>query len=259
MRFRAKLLITIAIIISVIIFLNVFQKETKNFFFFISSPIQKAFWLAGDRVSDFLAFLIEAKSLKKEAAELRLKNLTLIRENIRLQSLEEQNQALREALKVGLDKDYDLIVFAHTFSKVISEDTILIDKGSEDGLTEKLPVITENKVLCGRIKEVYKNFSKVELISNKNSSFDVKLENIKEEALAKGEGNFNLLIDFIPFAQDLKEGTLVVSSDLGGVFPANFLVGEIKSVLKSNTEPFQKAKAKMACDLPKLGYLFIIR
>lgn len=242
-----------------IVSLNLFQKETKNFFYLMSAPIQKMFWRAGNGVSLFFAFLIEARTLKKETDELRLKNWALIGENIKLVSLQKENETLREALKIGLEKDYNLIFFARVISKDILGDSILIDKGLRDGVLEKLPVITKEKILCGKINEVYKNFSKVELISNKNFSFDVQLKNTGEPALARGEGNLKTIIDFIPFASQVKVGDEVVSSQLGGVFPANLLIGEIKELIKSDTEPFQKAKIKPACHFSDLDELFVVK
>ncbi len=48
----------------VILFLNFYQKEVKNFFYKISEPIQKIFWRIGDRVSDFFETVFEINNLK---------------------------------------------------------------------------------------------------------------------------------------------------------------------------------------------------
>jgi len=67
-----------------------------------------------------------------------------------------------------------------------------------------MPVITEEKVLLGRIEEVYRNFSKVMLISNKKSSFDAEVQGKDVTGLVKGRGNFNLILDLVPYEKKRK-------------------------------------------------------
>jgi len=253
--------LTIIIIIGLLLIfsLNFFQKEVKGFFYFISSPIQKTLWRAGDRVSDFFELITEIKNLKREKEELKLKIQELIAQNLSLKELEKENKVLREALGIGLEKEFKLSL-AEVVSKDISQDSILINKGSKDGITENCPVITQQKTLVGKIGEVYENFSRVILISNKESSFDAKISDPENDisGVVNGKGNLQLFLDFVPQEKEIKEGDFIVTTSLGGIFPKGLLVGQIGKVLRSDIEPFQQAKIRPAFDIRELETVFII-
>jgi len=253
--------LTIIIIIGLLLIfsLNFFQKEVKSFFYFISSPIQKTLWRAGDRVSDFFELITEIKNLKREKEELKLKIQELIAQNLSLKELEKENKVLRESLEIGLEKEFKLSL-AEVVSKDISQDSILINKGSKDGIANNSPVITQQKTLVGKIGEVYENFSRVILISNKESSFDAKISDPENDisGVVNGKGNLQLFLDFVPQEKEIKEGDFIVTTSLGGIFPKGLLVGQIGKVLRSDIEPFQQAKIRPAFDIRELETVFII-
>lgn len=258
MRLSKKQKILIIILgLSIITLLNVFQQPTRNFFYSISSPIQKKLRRVGDRVSDFFAGMFFAEKLEQEREKIHAYNQQLLARVFLLKGLEEENKTLREALELGLKKDFTLAL-TEIVGKDISQDFILLDKGSEDGILINQPVITQQKVLCGKIFEVYKDFSKLALISDKKSSFDVKLEGGDITVVAKGKGNQRLLVELIPKEDEIEIGGLVLTSALGKIFPSNLLVGKIKKILRSDVDPFQQAEVEIACDIGELEKLFII-
>jgi len=257
---RAKRGMVLIIVGLLVIFsLNFFQKEVKGFFYLISSPIQRILWRAGDGVSDFFKTISEIKNLKKENEELRFRNQELISQIAQLIELEKENKLLREALEIGLEKEFKLSL-AEVISKDISQDSILINKGSKDGVTNNLPVIGQQKTLVGKISEVYENFSRVILIFNKESSFDAKISDSENDisGVIKGKGNLQLFLDLVPWGKEIKEGDFVITSSLGGIFPRGLLVGQIGKVLRNDIEPFQQAKIRPAFDIKKLETVFII-
>ena len=113
--------------------------------------------------------------------------------------------------------------------------------------------------MVGRISQVYENFSKVMLISNKESSFNGEIQEKEIEGIINGKGNSKLYFELLPKEKDIQGGENVVTSPLGGIFPKGLLVGQVKEVKKSDIEPFQQAEIKPALDIQKLDFLFIIR
>lgn len=254
-RKKTKVLTGIAVVILGIVLLNVFQKDVRSFFYCISSPVQRVLWRAGKRTSDFFSGIIKIESLKNELDELSSKNQELLSQIITLQELEKENNILREALGIELEKEFKLAL-TQVIGKDMSQDFLLIDKGTKDGISENMPVITQQKVLVGRIGETYDKFSKVMLISNKDSSFDAKVNDIS--GIIKGQGNFKILFDLIPREKDLFQGDIVVTSAFGGFFPEGLLIGEIKEVRKSDVEPFQQAEINPDFNISQTEELFII-
>ena len=256
-RFKTGAIVVLLAVFFAVVNLTGFSKEVKSFFYFISSPIQKTFWQVGDSVSDFFETIAEIKNLKKEDEELKLKNQEFLAQIVLLKALKKENEILRKALEIDLKKDFQLAL-AEVIGKDISQDSLLINKGLTDGIFEGMPVITEGRVLIGRITEPSESFSKVLLISNPNSSFDVKIQEREVTGVAKGKGNFQLLLDLIPKDQEIKEGDLIVTTSLGGIFPKEILVGRIQKILRSDIKPFQQALVSPFFDITKLETVFMI-
>jgi rod shape-determining protein MreC len=259
LRYRLKNGLIIVLIISFFFILNFtpFGKEVKNFFYLISSPIQKVFWKTGERISDFFEAIFRIENLKKENEELKLKIQTLEAENFALIELKKENELLREALGIGLKKEFKLTL-SQVIGKDIAKDSILIDKGAKDGILENSPVISQQKVLIGKVNQVYRDFSKVLLISNPKISFDGKISDSQVFGRIQGKGNLKILFDLIPKEKEIKKGDLVVTSALGRIFPEGLVVGKISQIKKSDLKPFQEVQIQPAFDLGDLEKLFII-
>ena len=256
-KLKIGAIVVLLIAFFVVLNLTGFSKEIKNFFYLISSPIQKTLWRLGDKTADFFEIVSQIKNLKKENERLSLRVQELLAENSLLKELKRENEILREALGIGLAKEFKLSL-AEVIGKDISQDSLIINKGSKDGLTSGLAVITPQKILVGKISQVYKNFSKVMLISNKKSVFSVKFQEKDIEGVVKGKGNFQLFLDLIPQNAEIEPGDDLVTVSLGGIFPAGLLVGEIKEIKKSDVTPFQQAEIKPAFDIKEIEKLFII-
>lgn len=253
---RGKILIVI-IGILVILSLNFFQKEVKGFFYSVSAPIQNNLWGTGDRISDFFEGISGAENLKKETEELKLKNQELLARNVSLQNLKKENQILREALEIGLPEDFKLEL-AEVIGKDIGQDSLLINKGSKDGIAEGMPVITQQKVILGKTTEIYKNFSRVRLISNKKSSFDAEIAERDILGMVKGKGRLKIYLDLIPREKELKEGDLVLTTSLGGIFPKGLLVGLVQEIKRSDVSPYQQSELSPFFNIEEIENVFII-
>jgi len=258
MKFIFKVAI-LFLIIAFFVFLNLtsVSSKVKNTIYLLSAPVQKWFFKIGANVSDFFATISEIKNLKKENEELKLKNQELTAQNLILKELKAENEILRKSLEIGLEKEFKLIL-VETIGKDVSQDFLLINKGSKDGISKNLPVITQQKTLAGKITEVYENFAKVMLITDKESSFDAEIPEKQIYGMVKGKGNLKVSLDLIPQDKEIKEGDLVATSALGGGFPKGILVGEIKEIKKSDVELFQKAEIQPAFNIKDLKFLFVI-
>lgn len=254
---KTKLLV-IFLGILVILSLNFYRSEVKDFFYSISEPGQKILWKKGDNISDFFEGLFKSKDLKRENEELRKYNQELLNEIVFLNELKKENKMLREALGISLQEDFELTL-ANLISKDVSGDFILINKGSKDGLSAGMPVITAQKVLLGKISdEVSENFSRVILISNLESSFPAEVQEGGITGIIKGEGSSQVSLEKIPKDKEIKEGNIVITTSLGGIFPRELLIGKVNKIQKSDIEPFQKLGISPFFNIEELKTVFII-
>jgi len=248
---KKNLLEVFVLILLLFILLNVFQKEVKTFFYHFSLPFQKSLWKIGERSANFIKGIVYAGKLKKELNECNLKNEELISKIVYLEDLEKENHILREALKLDIQKEFKLVL-ADVIGKDISQDSILINKGEKDGILKNMAVITEQKILVGKISEVYDNFSRVMLISHKDSVVDAGF------GIVRGRGNFRLLFDLIPQKQEVKNEEVITTSGLGNDFPKGLLIGKIKEIKKNDLDAFQQAEVQPIFNISQLEKLFII-
>ena len=253
MRFAAIITIGILLILS----LNFFSKEVKGFFYSVSLPVQNYLWQNGSKTSNFLEAVLASKNLERESSELRIRLQETMAELSALQELKTENQFLRQALDIGLYKEFRL-VDSNVIGKDINQDSIIINKGTRNGITKGMPVISQQKVLIGQVTEVYEKFSRVLLITSKDSSLDAKIYDSGISVVATGKGGLRLYLELIPQDKDIKEGDLAISSSLGGLYPAGLLVGSVKEVEKNDLESFQEAELSPFFDMASMDKVFII-
>lgn len=242
--------------------LNLFQSQIKNYFYLVSSPIEKVFWRAGDNTSVFFASLINAKSIKEENENLKSENQDLLIKITALQESEKQSQAINEIVLSGQQKEFKLIL-AGVSGLNSTQDIISINKGSVDGISEGMPVISQQKILFGKVLKVYKNFSEVELISNKSNVLNVRIQNNDTTVapiygVVKGNGNLGIYLDLVPVDSIINEGDILVTSALEGTFPKDLLVGKVKETEKNDIKPFQTIKLEPFFNVKSIDNLFVI-
>lgn len=255
--------VIIILLIGFFVVLNLtgLSKNVKNLFYSASSPVQKKMWGAGDNVSNFFKSISGNRNLQKQNEELRLKIEELSAENAKLKELKNENEFLRQALNIDLQKDFSLIL-ADTIGKDVEQDIILINKGEKDGIKKGFTVITQQKAMVGKVFEVYDNYSKVMLVSNKKSNFMAKIAEKDVLGELKGEGGSKIFLDRIPLDKEAKTGDIVITAvDLNSVsenIPEGILFGTIKEVKKIDVETFQRAEIEPAFNLRNLDKVFII-
>lgn len=256
-RGKYKMLVIFLLVVFLCVPLYYFSGQIKNFFYNISSPLQKTFGMAGADSSGFFSSFFNAGKLQKKVNELKTLNSVLSAQVIDVEVLKKENETLRHAIGVELNKDYKLQMATVT-AKDIANDFITINKGKSDGISEGLAAITNEKVVVGRVSEVQENYSKVMLVSNKKSSFDAEIEDKEATGVLRGSGKLSVLLDLIPREKNIEEGDLVKTSNITGVFPPNLLVGWIKKVMKNDVESIQQAELELGFDIKNTNYLFVI-
>ncbi|MDO8436430.1 MAG: rod shape-determining protein MreC [bacterium] len=267
-------------ILAFFVILNItnFSKPIKNFFYLISSPVEQMLFRKGSGASNFFEGIFRSGKLMEENKNLRFENQELLSRISALNEAEKENETLRDVLNLGMKNDFELL-FAQIVSKDIARDSLLIDKGLKDEIKKGFPVITGQKVLLGRIGEVYDNFSEVILVSNKESSFDAKISklDVKEVedinifstlrstrvkevyGVVKGGGGLKIYLDLIPREDKILKDDIITTAALGGIFPQGLLVGRVKDIKISDLDPFQKAEITPAFSLQDLDKIFIIK
>lgn len=196
--------------------------------------------------------------LLAENERLKAESLLLEQKLQKLASLTEQNVRLRELLNSSSLVDEKVAV-----SELIGIDPnpntfrYLIDKGSDDGVFIGQPVL-DAKGIMGQVVEVMSNSAWILLITDTTHSIPVVVNRNGLRAIASGTGEDLLEVRFVPENEDIKPGDLLVSSGLGGHFPAGYPVAIVSKVSHNNTTPFATIYAKPTAALNRSRYVLLI-
>jgi len=252
---KYKFLLVLVLIVLTLVVLNIYQKDIKNFFYNFSLPVERCFWRVGESTADFFANIFQT-SLKDKVDALETENQALLSQLIELEELRAENKVLGEAFGAKLNEEFSLLL-----SDIIAKDGsfLMIDRGYSDGLAEGMAVITEGKVLAGYLETVYQNAARVRLIWDPEVSFDGKVfGQTAVSGLLTGNGDSKLVLDLIPKEAGIKEGDLVSTSSISGLFPEGLLVGVVEKINRTDLDSFQTADIIHYFDLDLSKDLFVI-
>jgi len=241
--------------------LNIFISPVKNFFYTISSPIQKMFWSAGESSSSFLGSFFRAGSLVKENENLKSENQQLLSQVAALQSIQQGNAAQSAVSQSCQNTGFKLLMAG--VIGLDDNDIVSINKGSSDKVSEGMPVISQQGVLFGKVFKVYKNYSQVMLVSNKNSVVNVKVQQAdltlpEIDGVVKGSGGLSAYLDLVPISSTINPQDVLVTSAIDKSFPKDLLVGQIIQKQKNDQKPFQQAQINLFFNVKTVGDLFVI-
>jgi rod shape-determining protein MreC len=189
------------------------------------------------------------RSALNKAYELNNRCLETQRSNKRLRALldfKEKNKAFQlvAAEVIGRDPSY--------WSK-----TMMIDKGSMDGLQKGFPVVVHRGIV-GQIIETTGHYSKVLLIIDQNSAVDSLLQRTRVRGIIKGDSSKSFYFEYVLRKGNVEIGDMVISSGLDGVYPKGLRVGTVSEILRSNSGIFQEIKVTPYVDFEKLEEVFVL-
>jgi rod shape-determining protein MreC len=256
-----KFLIGFLVLGIFIFILNIFSFQIKNYFLTLSLPVQKTFSSAGKSSSNWFGSFLNSTNLYEKNKELEKENQKLLSQISILQSIQEGNRALSAISATCQDSNFETIMAGVT--GLDNQDILTLNKGSDDGIATGMPVINEYNVLYGKIFKVYKNFSQVMLISNKNSVVNAQVQKNDSEGpvingVIKGNGGLSIYLDLVPVDTQINSKEILITSPLEEIFPKNILVGEITNIEKNDQKPFQKAQINPFFDIDNMENLFVI-
>lgn len=251
----------IIMVVAGVLFLAISGYLTPVFSFSVSPLISAQSWLS----QRYLAFSDFFNS-PRDMATLRAQNAQLENEVAMLQS---EIVALQENLAQS-DILYTLLDFARTnpeheyvAATVIGREIspflqyIIIDKGSNDGLRHGMPVVTQQG-LVGRIDALISDASRIQLITDANSSVNVKLQTAGVEGLVRGSVTGEISLDMVPVDSEVQIGDILMTSGLGGTYPPNIFVGQVLTMQSKQNVLFQTGSVQPVVDFSNLSAVLVI-
>lgn len=197
------------------------------------------------------------QTVQKQQEEIERLNFELVR----MRELEQENDDYRRLLGFKQARpDLKLLPVRQLGTDASGLlNTVIIDKGSNDGIREDMAIITW-KGLVGRVVRVEPSVSFVLLVTDVSSAVAARVQDPASRArgIVSGRKEGGLIMKHILQQELVQTGDLVISSGVGGSLPQGLPLGVVVRVQKRNIELFQEALLEPAVDTGKLERMYAV-
>ena len=142
----------------------------------------------------------------------------------------------------------------------LSSKRVLINKGVLDDVVRGQAVLDANG-LMGQVDQVMPTTSWVLLITDSHHQTPVEVNRNGERALARGSSNRpgQLELEFVTASQDIVVGDKLVSSGMGSVFPKNYPVGEVETIVRNPGQNFLAVTVRPFAKLDSTRLVLLVK
>lgn len=209
---------------------------------------------------------LEHDELSSELSDLRIRQLFL-------EELQRENARLRRAL------DLDYAPPGFVCAEVVSRGgasgwwkTVRINKGTKHGVLRNRAVL-DTQGLVGRVVSASSETADVLLLTDVNSKLSCMIEGVGSGArgILSGSGVSGsddvlvllhvvepMSLAYLAKDLDVEKGARILTSGLGGLFPAGLPVGEVVDASTDSTGLFQRARVAPYVDFASLDRVFVL-
>ncbi|OAI12828.1 rod shape-determining protein MreC [Methylomonas lenta] len=195
---------------------------------FVTYPLQTLASLPVDTFKTMSDTVISYVELQNENRHLKQDQLINDAKLLKLASLEKENIRLRVLLENSFQLGEQVLIAALLSVNLAPyEHTVLVNKGSRFGVHPEQPVLDANGIV-GQVIRVLPSTAEVMLITDPDHAIPVEVIRNGLRTIAFGTGLPNRLqLPFLAKNADIVPGDLLVTSGLGGVFPAGYPVAVV--------------------------------
>ncbi|MEG2070041.1 MAG: rod shape-determining protein MreC [Bacteroidales bacterium] len=220
----------------------------------ITSPVNK-FWYG----------FVRHFSLETENEALIKQNIKLLNQKENIYFLKEDSVYTAFVIDTLVSKTNKIKMYDYTYANVVYKTThkihnyIIIDKGSDDGITVDMAVLSSQGVV-GVVSDVSPHFASVISLLHPDSRISAKVMPINQIGTIMWEDNdpeMAVLHD-IPQHLNVEIGDSIVTSGYSNVFPKDILIGVVNSKVNNTKNSFYTIQVKLATNFNNLNKVYVI-
>ena len=229
----------------------------------IFKPIQKVTGFISEKANWFSDSFQSAGTYRDEVERLKQKVAEFENKIVAYDELEQKVKSYEAML--GVKEEHS--DFALLKSNVIGSDSadlfssIIIDKGSADGVALDDPVISGNYVV-GIVKKVHTTYSVVETILNPDTKISALESKSREVAFVTTTAEYSLkgncILSGLSRQSSITPGGIIISSGIGGTYPKGLIIGTVSEINESPYDISSYAVIVPGADISQLEDVFII-
>ncbi|MBI4466793.1 MAG: rod shape-determining protein MreC [Acidobacteria bacterium] len=223
----------------------------------VISPFEKAVDAVVDGLGSLVENYVALYGARQESQRLRAE-LDLAR--LRLQELEAR-AAEAEQLAALLELKHAYPRAPLRAAEVIGSSpaattlTVLINRGSEEGLAPNMVVLTPDGVV-GKVIAAFPGVSRVLLLSDPKSGVGALVADSRQLGVVKGTGGSLCRLEYIRNEEPVAVGAEVLTSGQDQVFPKGLPLGRVTAVRPG--EFFQEIMVQPAARLTRLEHVLVL-
>ncbi|MCO5108150.1 MAG: rod shape-determining protein MreC [Burkholderiaceae bacterium] len=221
-------------------------------------PVQRTLLVPRDLVGLGAEYLDDVDRLRAENAELRRLETANANALLQTEQLVAENQQLRRLLAMR-----ERTAIRSTVAEVLYDARdafsrkLVLDKGQQNGVIAGQPVIDSSGVV-GQVTRVYPLSSEVTLVTDRRSTIPVEIRRTGERSVAfGGSPDGTVELRYLRTNADVREGDVLVTSGLDGLFPAGLPVGTVRAV-ETGSSAFVRVVVEPAAHAERTKLLLIL-
>lgn len=231
----------------------------KQFSSVITYPFYYIAVTPKEKFDQIVNYLSSQQSLLKQLDELNSENLILKANQLKLNSIQNENNRLRELLN-STEHLEDKLLVAEILDVTVDPlgKRFVINKGTKNGVYDGQAVVS-SKGIVGQVIEANLFTSFIILITDAEHAIPLENSRTGMRTLGMGLGaSQELELSNVLKDTDIKEGDLFVSSGLGAKFPAGYPVGVVTDIKYENKKPIVKVILKPVVGIDKLKEVLLL-
>lgn len=221
-------------------------------------PLQRTLLVPRDAFAMASDYIGEVTRLRTENAELRRLEVANAKTLLQAEQLAEENAQLRRLLGAR-----DQVAVRSVVAEVLYDTRdpfsrrMVLDKGFQQGVAPGQPVIDANG-LIGQITRVYPLTAEVTMVTDRNQIVPVQIARSGLRAVAYGGAGPGMLeLRWLPSNADLKEGDLLSTSGLDGVYPPGLPVGRVTGIERGSSA-FARVRVQPVAGVDRSRMLLVL-
>ena len=230
----------------------------------IASPFRAAGSAVAGWVGGIGDHFDDVASLQQENDDLRAQVADLEQQLRQAQKAQEENQRLRRLLELQSQRQDLKTVSARVAERSVDNwsSTLTLNQGTGAGIAIGNCAIDEYGDLVGVVTDAGLNWCTVTTVLDTSSAIGAKVFRTEQVAVAQGQlslmGQGQLSLTYLENAGDLISGDLVVTSGLGGYYPAGLTIGTVEELRTGADGLTQYAVVTPKAAVTSLTQVFLI-
>lgn len=263
------LLLAIAVVAVTLAAMSIFSSTASplgNIVGVITSPFRSAAQSVADWYNEKQDYFADNRALRAENEELK-RRIAEMQADVRdAETALEENERYREMLGLREKHRSFELESARVLNRSQSNWTssLTLNCGTDYGIAVGDCVITERYELVGVVSEAGYNWCTVLTVIDTDSSLGARVFRTGDVGLAQGDfalmGQGLLELSYLPNeGSQLLPGDLVLSSGLGGHYPADLTIGSVREVRTDDSGAASYAVVQPAAELETLTQVFVVK